>query len=185
MTLRNTSAQYGSLAKWLHWLVAIGIACLIYLGLQQSGMDSGDERSAVRALHGSIAVLVLLLMTVRLVWRFLNEVPAHPDGMPAWQRGAAALVHWGLYGAVFVQIAAGMMVVATGGKPVPFFGLFSIPLPVAEDGEAHELWEEIHEVVWWTIAALIAVHVLGALYNHFVLKNDVLRRMTHGVKTGD
>jgi cytochrome b561 len=29
---------------------------------------------------------------------------------------------------------------------------------------------------------LIVLHILGALYNHFVAKNDVLRRMTHGVK---
>ena len=185
MALRNTDTEYGTLAKWLHWLVAIGIACLIYLGLQQSGMESGDERNAVRALHGSIAVVVLLLMTVRLGWRLLNGVPAHPDGMPAWQRGIATLVHWGLYAAVFVQVAAGMMVVATGGKPVPFFGLFAIPLPVGEDHDAHELWEEVHEVVWWAIGVLIAVHVLGALYNHFVLKNDVLRRMTHGPRRGE
>jgi cytochrome b561 len=185
MALRNTSAEYGWLARLLHWSVAIGIAWLIYLGLQQSGMDSGDERSAVRALHGSIAAVVLLLMTARLIWRLLNKVPGHPDGIPAWQRGAAALVHWGLYAAVFIQLAAGTMIVATDGKPVPFFGLFSIPLPVAENHDAHELWEEVHEVVWWVIALLVAGHVLGALYNHLVLKNDVLRRMTIGVKKGE
>jgi cytochrome b561 len=185
MGLRNTPTEYGFLARWLHWLVAIGIVCLIFLGLQQSDMDSGAARSEVRALHGSIAVVVLLLMTARLIWRLVNEVPAHPDGMPAWQHGIATLVHWGLYGAVLVQVAAGMMVVATGGKPIPFFGLFAIPLPVGEDHDAHEMWEEVHEVMWWTIAALVAVHVLGALYNHFVLKNDVLRRMTHGLKKGD
>jgi cytochrome b561 len=185
MGLRNTTTEYGSLAKWLHWLVAVGIAYLIFLGLQQSDMDSGAARSEVRALHGSIAVVVLSLMTLRLIWRLVNEIPAHPDGMPAWQRGIATLVHWGLYGAVFVQVAAGIMVVATGGKPIPFFGLFAIPLPVTEDHDAHEMWEEVHEVMWWTIAALVTVHVLGALYNHVVLKNDVLRRMTHGLKRGN
>ncbi len=90
-------------------------------------------------------------------------------------------MHWGLYAAVFVQLAAGAMVVATGGKPIPFFGLFSVSLPVAEDHDAHEMWEEVHEVMWWAIATLVIVHVLGALYNHFVLRNNVLRRMTSGV----
>ncbi len=46
----------------------------------------------------------------------------------------------------------GAMTVATGGKGLPFFGWFSIPLPV-----------------------------LAALYNHFVARNGVLRRMTVGV----
>ena len=73
------------------------------------------------------------------------------------------------------------MVVATNGKPLPFFGLFSVPLPVAENHDAHEFWEEVHEVAWVVLAVLIAVHIVGALHNHFILKNDVLRRMTHGV----
>jgi len=181
MGLRNSSSDYGSLARWLHWLAAIGIAYLIYLGLLQSDMERGVDRDAVRATHASIAMLVLLVMTTRLVWRFLNVAPAHPEGVPAWQRTTAALVHWGLYIAVFMQLAVGMMVVATGGKPIPFFGLFSIPLPVAESPDAHELLEEVHEVMWWLIAVLIIVHALGAIYNHVVLKNAVLRRMTVGV----
>ncbi len=182
MALRNTSMEYGWLAKWLHWLIAIGIFYLIYLGLQQAEMERGDARTAVRATHASFALLVFALMTVRLIWRSMNEVPAHPDGMPGWQRAMATLVHLGLYLSVFAQLAAGAMIVATGGNRLPFFGLFSIPLPVAENHDAHEFWEEVHEVTWAIIAALIIVHVIAALYNHFALKNDVLRRMTSGVR---
>jgi len=36
----------------------------------------------------------------------------------------------------------------------------------------------VHEVLWIPVVVLLVIHVLGALYNHFVLKNDVLRRMT-------
>jgi len=174
--------EYGSLAKALHWLVAIGLFALIYLGLQQADMESGDERSYIRFVHASIAAVVLLLMTIRIVWRFLNAVPAHPEGMPAWQRTLATLVHWGLYIAVFVQLIAGAIMNGTGGRGIPVFGWFTIPVPVAENGDAHEWWEEVHEFAWRPIAVLITLHVLGALYNHFIRKNDVLRRMTVGVK---
>lgn len=182
MTMYNSSTEYGSLAKWLHWLVAIGIGALLYLGLEQSGMERGPDKDAIRALHGSIAMLVLAMMTVRLVWRFINEVPAHPAGMPGWQRVSARLVHWGIYIAVFVQLSAGALVVGTGGKPLPFFGLFSVPLPIAENHDAHEFWEEVHEFTWKIIAAFLVLHVLAALYHHFVAKNDVLRRMTVGAQ---
>ncbi len=182
MTLRNTTREYGSLAKALHWLVAIGIFVLIYLGLQQADMERGAERDQVRFIHGSIAMAVFFLMTLRITWRFMNDVPAHPDGMQAWQRASASIVHWGLYLMVFVQLASGGMAVATGGKALPFFGLFSIPLPVAEDHDTHEFWEEVHELSWKILAALLIVHVLGAIYNHFVAKNDVLRRMTTGTR---
>jgi cytochrome b561 len=182
MGLKNTSAEYGSLAKALHWIVAIGLFALIYLGLEQSEMASGDERNRVRFIHGSIATFVLVLMTIRIIWRFMNEIPAHPAGMPRWQIMASGAVHWGLYITVFLQILAGAMVNGTGGKGMPFFGFFSIPVPVAQDRDAHEWWEEVHEIVWIPIAVLIAIHVLGALYNHFIVKNDVVRRMTVGLK---
>jgi len=180
--LKNTAVEYGALAKALHWLVAIGIFALLYLGLQQSGMEKGPEKSEIRFIHGSIAVAVLVLMTIRIFWRWTNDVPAHPAGAAAWQRFSASVVHWGLYAAVFIQLSAGAMTVATGGGGLPFFGLFSIPLPVAENRGNHEFWEEIHEFTWKPIAALLTLHLLGALYNHFIAKNDVLRRMTIGGK---
>jgi cytochrome b561 len=182
MGLKNTAVDYGSLAKALHWLVAIGLFALLYLGLEQAGMERGDEKNRIRFIHASIAAITLILMTVRIVWRFMNEVPAHPDGMPGWQRMISSIVHWGLYVAVFAQLSAGAMVVGTGGKGIPVFGLFTIPLPVAEDHDAHEWWEGVHEFVWKPLAALLVIHILGALYNHFVVKNDVLRRMTVGLK---
>jgi cytochrome b561 len=182
MALGNSYNEYGSLAKWLHWLVAIGIFALLYLGLEQSDMERGADRDAIRALHGSIALLGLTLMTVRIAWRIVNEVPAHPEGMPGWQRAAATLVHWGIYISVYAQLFAGTLIVATGGKPLPFFGLFSIPLPVAENRDNHEFWEEVHEFNWKIIAVLLVLHVLAALYNHFIAKNDVLKRMTAGVR---
>jgi len=183
--LHNTTSEFGSLAKWLHWLIALGLVAIFYLGLQQAGMERGPEKSEMRVIHGSIALIVLLLMTVRLVWHFMNEVPAHPDGMPAAQRAIATLVHWAIYIAVFVQLISGPITIATGGSAVPFFGLFSFSLPVEESEEAHHFWEEVHEFTWKIVAAIVVLHILGALYNHFVAKNDVLRRMTTGVKRGD
>lgn len=182
MGTSDSSVEYGTLAKTLHWLVAIGIFALIVLGLEQSGMERSPERQAVRDLHGSIALVVFTLMTVRIFWRVLNGVPADPPGIPGWQRLAKTLVHWGLYVAIFVQLTAGALAVATGGRALAFFGLFSIPLPVAENDAAHEFWEGVHESGWIVIASLLGVHVLAALYNHFVAKNDVLRRMTTGVR---
>jgi len=145
-------------------------------------MERGDEKSRIRFIHASIATITLILMTVRIAWRFMNDTPAQPDGMPGWQRMSSSIVHWGLYVSVFAQLLAGAMVVGTGGRGLPVFNLFSIPLPVAENHDAHEWWEGVHEFVWKPVAVLLTVHVLAALYNHFVVKNDVLRRMTVGVK---
>lgn len=181
MALRNTVIDWGWLARTLHWLVAIGIFWLIWLGLAQADLPRGDEKTALRATHASWALLVFALMTIRLAWRLLNPTPVHPRGLPGWQRAAATFTHRTIYVLVFLQLIAGAMTTATGDKPLPFFGLFSIPLPVEASRDGHEFWEEIHEFVWKPLAALIVLHVAAALYNHFVRKNDVLRRMTVGV----
>lgn len=182
MGLKNTTTEWGSLAKALHWLIAIGLFAIIYLGLEQAGMERGDERTRLRFIHASIATATLILMTIRVIWRFMNETPAYPEGMASAQRLISTLVHWGLYLTVFAQLLCGAMMAGTGGSKLPLFGLTTIPLPIAKDEAGHEFWEEVHEVLWIPIAALIVLHVLGALYNHFIAKNDVLRRMTHGVK---
>lgn len=180
MALRNTETEWGWLARALHWSIAIGIFWLLWLGWGQADLPRGDEKTAIRATHASWALLVFTLMTIRLIWRLVNPTPAHPSGMPGWQRTTASLVHASIYVLVFVQLAAGAMTTATGDKPLPFFGLFSIPLPVEASRDAHEFWEEIHEFTWKPLAALIVLHFVAALYNHFVRKNDVLRRMTVG-----
>ena len=182
MGLKNTAVEYGTMAKALHWLVAIGLFALIYLGLEQAGMERGDEKNRIRFIHASIASITLILMTVRIVWRFMNEVPAHPDGMPGWQRMISSIVHWGLYITVFAQLIAGAIMNGTAGRGIPVFGFFTIPVLVTENHDAHEWWEEVHEFAWKPVAALIILHVLGALYNHFIVKNDVVRRMTVGLK---
>ena len=182
MGLRNTTTEWGSLAKALHWIIAIGLFAIIYLGLEQAGMERGDEKSRLRFIHASIATGMLILMTLRIVWRFMNDVPAHPEGNSKLQSIISDIVHWGLYLTVFGQLIAGAFISGTGGRGLPFFGVFSIPLPIAENDEAHEYWEEVHEFLWQPIVALIVLHILGALYNHFIAKNDVLRRMTHGAK---
>lgn len=182
MSLRNTTTEWGSVAKALHWLIAIGLFALIYLGLEQAGMERGDEKTQLRFIHASIATILLVLMTIRIIWRFMNDTPAHPDNTTSTQHLISTLVHWGLYIAVFAQLLGGAMMSGTGGSGLPFFGIFSISLPIAKDEAGHEFWEEFHEVAWIPVAVLIVVHILGSLYNHFGLKNDVLRRMTHGVK---
>jgi cytochrome b561 len=176
MALKNTAQGYGWLAKLLHWSIALLIVGLVWAGLTFTSMERGPERAELAALHKSVALLTLFLMTIRLAWRFANPVPADPPGTPAWQRLAASLTHWLLYAAIYFQLTVGVLVAAQ--RPIGFFSLVEIPALLEENREQHELFEELHELGWIIIAALVALHVLAALYHHFKLKDDVLKRMT-------
>ena len=176
MAIGNTAQSYGWLAKLLHWVIAGLIFYLIYLGLEGSSLESGDEKSALRALHKSVALLTLGLMTVRLVWRLANPRPEDPPGTPGWQNAAALWGHRALYAAVYFQVTIGILV--AGQRPIPFFGLFEIPPILTENREQHEFFEELHESGWIVIAALVTIHVVAALQHHFIRKDNVLRRIT-------
>lgn len=176
--MKNTAESYGWLAKLLHWVIALLLVGLVYAGLTFNGMERGPERTELAALHKSMALLTLALMTIRLVWKFMNTRPAAPAGTPGWQNTAATLTHWLLYAAVYFQLIAGILV--SGQRPIGFFGLFEIPPLLEQNEEQHELFEGLHAWGWKILAGLVALHVLAALYHHVKLKDNVLRRMTIG-----
>jgi len=47
----------------------------------------------------------------------------------------------------------------------------------AGDKAFHDLAEDIHRVLSYTLLVLVIVHVVAALRHHYVKKNDILRRM--------
>ena len=42
--------------------------------------------------------------------------------------------------------------------------------------------EESHMILAYLLAAVLVVHIIGALRHHIVKRNDVLRRMTWGMR---
>jgi cytochrome b561 len=178
MILKNTTDSYGWLAKLLHWAITLLLIGLVYAGLTFNGMERGPERTELALLHKSMALLTLLLMTGRLLWKFANPTPSDPPGTPGWQASAAKLTHWLLYAAVYSQLTIGILV--AGQRPIAFFGLFEIPALLEENDDQHEFFEGLHSWGWKILAALVTLHILAALYHHFKLKDDVLRRMTRG-----
>jgi len=60
--------------------------------------------------------------------------------------------------------------------------LFGIGIPlIVQDRALRPLLEESHKIIAYLLAALVVVHVAGALRHHFVKRNTVLRRMTVGI----
>jgi cytochrome b561 len=48
---------------------------------------------------------------------------------------------------------------------------------IVADKTLHRSLEDWHKIAAYLLAALVLLHVAGALRHHFVKKNDVLRRM--------
>lgn len=175
--LKNTDNAYGSVAKLFHWIMALLILGLFFLGLYMSDLELSPQKLQLYQWHKSLGATVLALAALRLCWRLWNIVPALPAGMALWERFGAHASHYALYALMFAMPLSGWIMSSYAGYPVSVFGWFTLPDLVAADKNMFRLMRDVHEALGWSIVALASVHAGAALWHHFIRKDNVLRRM--------
>lgn len=106
-------------------------------------------------LHVAAGIAVFVLALMRLWLRFTRGVPPLPADEPPVLRLAAHAAHVALYALILLM---------------PLTGALAWWLDMDLMADIHELGENAMMVV-------VGLHILGALYQHFVARTDVLRRM--------
>lgn len=165
--------RYTLLAIALHWVQAAIILWLLWLGWTMVDLPKGAERSAAYNLHKSFGLLVLLLAVVRVAWRRGNPPP--PTGMTGWEERVAKLTHGALYAFVAAAPVAGYLASSFTTYAVKFFGI-ELPRFWGANEALNGLFKELHEGLVWGGAALIVLHILGAL-RHGVGHGSSIARM--------
>jgi cytochrome b561 len=167
---------YGGTAVWLHWLVVALLVIQYSIGFLMPDIHRNEQPGAMMNLHISSGLLILALVLLRLFWRITHRVaPEH--SLPAWQRIASEGVHWLLYLLVLVTTLTGWTFASMRGWPISFFGLFPLPPLVAEGSPTGHDIGELHQDIIWVLLAVIALHVVAALYHEFVRRDGVMDRM--------
>ena len=136
-------------------------------------------------MNKSMFLSVLLLPTLLFNQALANPPPALPAATPPWERKFAAAAHWVLYLLLFAVPLSGWWV--SDASRVPFKGFFFLPMPdfIATDRALQESAAEVHEVLTMTLLIVVLGHVAAALRHHFLLRDDVLRRMLTGRRNGN
>jgi len=184
MPIRNTTARWGGVSQTLHWLIVGLIITQYVLANLEHDLPLGGEKIALLARHKSVGITILMLAIVRLVWRALNRSsPALPATLKPYERVIAHVSHITLYVLMFAMPLTGWMMSSARNFPVSWFKLFQLPDLVAPNQRLYHFLHETHETLSWVLVAVAALHVLAALKHHFVLKDDVLRRMLPFTRT--
>ena len=176
MQVRNTTARWGSVAQFLHWLIVALIITQVILALSAEQLH-GMAKLAMLARHKSVGITILMLALVRLAWRLINPTPPLPLTLKPYERLLANFTHAALYVLIFALPITGWIMSSARGFPVSWFSLFQLPDLVTKNRPLYEAMQETHEALAWTLGAVALLHLLGALKHHFVLKDTVLRRM--------
>lgn len=176
MSLRSDDRQWGSVAKFFHWIVALGILGNGVWGLLMADMAPSMSKITIFALHKSIGLTVLALFALRLAWRLYDGAP--PDeAMPRWQRFGAHVTHVVLYGFILALPLSGWLFNSLHGYPLQWFKLFNLPALAAKNDDLSELAGEVHEWLFYLLLVVVTGHAGAALKHHYFDQDNVLRRM--------
>ncbi len=178
MQWRNSSLRFGLVSVVLHWLVALTVFGMFGLGLWMRTLDyySPWYRTAPD-IHKSVGILLLLVMLLRLLWRFLSPPPAPLANHSPLTRLGSRAGHALLYLGLFALLVSGYLISTADGRPIEVFGWFQVPALITGIPDQEDLAGEIHEYLAWGLVGLAVVHALAALKHHFIDRDATLRRM--------
>lgn len=173
--------HYSLSLRIIHWLTVVAILAA-YLS---SELGEGDEEGGAIAAgtqavnwHYIAGVVVLLLVVPRLVLRIYRRTPPIVPAQDAFTAMTARIVHLALYMFLIVEPLLGWLQVSYGGEQIvlPWLG-WHLPALVHPNPQAKEMAEELHELIGNIFYAVIGLHVVAALWHHFIRRDNTLKRM--------
>lgn len=182
MKMPSATSRYSALAIGLHWLMLI-LLVAVYACMEFSGNfpKGSTMRASLRTWHYMLGLSVFLLVWVRMAGRLAGRTPDIEPPPPIWQMHLARLVQLALYVLMMGLPLLGWFLLSAKGQAIPFFGL-QLPALMAENKDAADWIKEIHEVGATAGYFLAGLHAVAALYHHYVLRDNTLRRMLPGSK---
>jgi cytochrome b561 len=181
MTWKNTADRWGPVSQLLHWLIVLLVLVLAIVGLTMGELPKTPKYFWVYTLHKSVGITVLALVLVRIGWRLYAGVPEPVAGTPTWQARIASLTHMLLYALLLAMPLSGWLYdSASGLRPFRWFGLMLVPKLSAPNEGLSELANDAHELLFWVLVALVALHAAAAFYHHLFQHDATLSRMLPG-----
>jgi len=156
--------KYTHLQISFHWLSVALVLFMAATGLA-FGFELGGK--GVIAAHQIAGQTFLLLLVARIITRFLRPPQPVDLGHANWEKRLSGAVHLALYVILAVYVISGY---------VSASGLSNSSLAVPIDrafarSDLGELILEVHYALKWPLAALVGLHIAGAL-KHVMIDHD-------------
>jgi len=173
--------HYHPLSIVLHWFVFfLVVAAFIAIELKGQFPKGSEPRELCKTIHGVIGQLIFIAMAIRLSVRMFYGVP-NPTNPKRILNAFAKTMHWLMYALLLIAPIFGLLYFQYGGKEIHFFGLVW-PQLVTPNPEMKKLVEGIHEFLGNSLYFLIGIHALAGMWQHYIIKDDTLRRMLNKIK---
>lgn len=174
----SSGARYPAAVIAMHWLtLALLVAVYTLIELKGYFPKGSDTREALKSWHELCGVTVLGVVIVRLfIRRACRGTPPIVPNPPQWQQILAKAMHVILYMFLIAMPVLGWFVLSAKGQLDLPLGLHLMPL-IAPDKPLGKTLEDIHETIGNVGYYLIGLHALAALFHHYWMRDNTLRRM--------
>lgn len=186
MALTNSSRSYGSLARFLHWAVALLVIANLALGLYAEDLPRDTQAEVTRlyalySIHKTIGVAALALAVLRILWALVQPRPAPLYPERRIETFAATAVHWSLYIATIAVPATGWLSHAASQGFAPILWPFGQTLPLVTPSPALEaVLARLHGAAGNLLLLSVGLHLAGTLRHVLIDRDDTLGRMILG-----
>jgi len=168
--------RYSSLARGIHWFTALAILALAILGFwmtQRATADLWDNlTNTLYGWHKLIGFTVLLITIFRFCLKRNSKIPPYPNTISPALVKIASIVHYLLYGLLFMVPMLGWAGVTAYPALITVGGFSLLAMPGIPKSEliAKQIFQ-IHGLLAMTLIAVALLHIAAAL-NHLIIKCD-------------
>ena len=174
MNILNNNQKYGIISIIFHWGMAIIILITFLLG--KNLQDNFENYYFILKLHNSFGLLIFILAIFRIIWKFLNIKPDASTNKIIFMK-LASLTHIIFYIFFFIIPITGFLLTNLQGDMVNFFGTH-LPNILERNSELKYYVHDMHYYLGNILLLILSLHILGALYHHFILRDNTLRRIS-------
>jgi cytochrome b561 len=171
---RQETQDYDVRTIRLHWLTAVLVVALWGIAQVIDDFPVGMPRIGARSTHILLGVALTIVVAMRIRWRVQGGRRLPPLGPPALATIARA-AHWALYAGLVTVLLLGLSNAWTRGDTL--FRLLTIPKLLPGLPQLKPTIEQMHKYFANGLMILVLLHAAAALYHHYRLKDEVLRRM--------
>ncbi len=177
-TKSSGAERYTRLSQWLHWLIALMVFIMFALGLAFDSIPRAARLWWIN-LHTTFGLVFFALVLLRVFWRMGHAPPPLPAGSNPFVRKSSTVMHYLLY-VLLIAIPIVGIVAYIWHARVFDFGIFKLDFGVTNTKSIYDPAEALHKYLAFSLIGLVAVHLLAALWHHFIKRDGLLWRMWPG-----
>ncbi len=171
--------RYDRVAVLLHWLLGLALLAQIAFGWVLGEIARGTPARALAInLHKSSGLILALLIVVRIFWRLRHRPPAYPQAMDARKVLAARGGHLLLYLCMIGLPLSGYLASNFSRHGILFLGMVPLAPWGPDDKAAYALLNGTHDILGLAFSALVAGHILIAIYHARIARDGLVARMS-------